>query len=596
MTLQFDNRYFELTRSYAVKNWQDAAIELITNACDSYIRQGLSEGQTGDIKITLLNNRKTIAFLDYGIGMNTEEAKYNLLNVGTSTEDSSETRGYFNRGAKDVTAVGKVSYWCLKDGDWIKIVLHPNLSVDITEKADLPAQDITNIFGTETSGVYVELELLDPYKVDSQLLLSEVCTQFCNLFQLRSVLSDDRYVFTLTEGTETISIKYVHPTATQVDQLIYRVPGYEHIEAVYQLFMTNTEIPHIVDKRSQIRGILVRSVKTDYDITFFNSSIMANEYNGYFYGFLTTDGIATMLSDFEETGPTDANPQLILDPSRGSVNVDHPFIRQLYSVPQLRLKTAIEMREVDDFTARGNTVVEGENLVLDNLESVANTIVKTTLPNFFIHNEHVNKLALAFEDINKNYALSTLTPVDADVQLADTFEYTVPGVANEIQRLYSNEIPQEQAVLKDILYGELKEDDGTVELTSVDKYVFAKEGAETKVKIKFARFDSPKEQYKVFLGNYLITINVNLTNPLIASVFTEGNDGEIDGLETTQGKLILSDIVSDALSWLYIEETSKSNTEREYSLLDGILYGKKMHMDKRDNIKTKMLSSVIGDP
>ena len=241
-TLKFDNRYFQLTRSFAVKNLDDALSELFSNSIDAYTRlENFSEIESKmPVHIFLQNNRKSVCILDNGIGMYPEDAEYNLLTVGSSNTDSSQTRGVFNRGARDCTSIGTIRFDCLRGGRWCRIIIHPDMSAQVIKQDEISKEEIDQLFtfenNTYTHGVRVQLDLFDTY-IPTQSL-SELATQISSLFQLRSIMSNTRYLFTLSEKSETLSLSYIFKKATLVDKLLFKVPGYENITALFQLFMT----------------------------------------------------------------------------------------------------------------------------------------------------------------------------------------------------------------------------------------------------------------------------------------------------------------------------------------------------------------------
>ena len=144
-SLRFDNRYFQLTRSFAVKNFEDALIELLTNCVDAYTRLG-DTASVKPVHVKLSNDRKTISILDNGVGMFPADAEYNLLNVGKSNTDSSKTRGVFNRGARDCTSIGTIRFYCLRENQWCRVVIRPNLTAEIIPQPEIPKSEIDAIF------------------------------------------------------------------------------------------------------------------------------------------------------------------------------------------------------------------------------------------------------------------------------------------------------------------------------------------------------------------------------------------------------------------------------------------------------------------
>ena len=580
MEIVFNNRFYELTRSYAIKNWQDSLIELITNSSDSYIKQG---SESKDIEITLKNNREKLCIFDHGIGMTTKEAVFNLLNVGNSLNSDSDVRGYFNRGAKDVTALGDVSFICLKDGECSRVTIKHNL--DVLSDIITDVKYISDIFGVYKTGVYVELSLLKVYRINETLDLPSISNMISSLFQLRSIMSSG-YNITLIEGDKKENVKFVHKPSSLVDSIDYKVPGYTHITASYQLYMTEEILPDILNRRMQQHGVLIKSSRTDYDMTLFNE-INNTHYAKYFYGFVVTEGISKMLKDYETLGPTDKNPQLILNPNRGGINVDHPFIKQLYSIPSLMFKTMVEAREMDSLSS--NVKTNSHSLELNNLENIANSIIKRSVPNYFIHKERVTNLALAVKDIQNNYIITNKLHELDDIEVRDENIYNVPYTEIPIQKLYSKEPVIKDDSFIDVSYGDISNEQG---FSSLDRVVYAEKTKECVVKLNFIEFSKEKDKmYNTVVGNNIIYIYINTLHPIIKGEFIFDDNGDLAKISNTKGSVILSDIISDSISWLYTEKKSGENDERDYTIKEGLLHCKDIYNNKKNELMIKLVDS-----
>jgi hypothetical protein len=593
--ISFNNRYFQLSRSQAVKNVQDAIIEIVTNSVDAYTRKTIAgnesdSAQTCPISIKLSNTRKTITVTDNAIGMTTDSAIYNLLNVGASNTDSSQTRGYFNRGAKDITALGTVTFTCLKDGEWCKICITPALDVRVLRKDEIDESEIAGVFGSASSGVSVRIDLLDAFAISPKLSSQEVGSMISDLFQLRSIFMNSVYDITLVDGESNKPLKlvFVPPAATLVDEIKFRVPGYEHVHASFQLFMTSTEIPSSTERRVQKSGVLIKSLRSDYDLTFFDNSLRYNKYSNCFYGFLCTDGVAQMLVDFDKNGPTNSNPQLVLDPNRGGINVDHPFVRQLYSIPKLRLKTAMEMRELNDEARAVQTNMDVRDFSLRSVEDIVTNLIKSHVPNYFKHVSNVRTIASAFKNISDNYITAT---IHDELQSASFPQKGVIAGTDTRPKevLVTPDVNSADAVDAAVQYGELSETGSDIE-----KFVYQQVDSGTRLKIDFVCMDYP-EQYRVVVGNSVVYIKINMSNELNKLVFDYDPETDtVKDISSHQSLVALSDIVADAITWIHLEHSAREDVSRDLSLLEGIMHGKNVYTSKKNNVKFELIKSLIN--
>ena len=111
--IKFNERAYKFIRGSAVSQIIDALIELITNSDDAYDKGKI---KNKDIHIHL-NYRGQLIVTDQAIGLTSDQMRKCFLQVGnfTSTNDN---RGFFSRGAKDISALGDIYFESIKDNKY----------------------------------------------------------------------------------------------------------------------------------------------------------------------------------------------------------------------------------------------------------------------------------------------------------------------------------------------------------------------------------------------------------------------------------------------------------------------------------------------
>jgi hypothetical protein len=100
-------------------------IELITNADDAY------GANAGDIRIDFRDSdidgfAYEIAVRDRATGLNADEIEANFFKIGAATSNASHggtSRGFFGRGAKDVTSFGSARFAAVKNGLYSEVLI-----------------------------------------------------------------------------------------------------------------------------------------------------------------------------------------------------------------------------------------------------------------------------------------------------------------------------------------------------------------------------------------------------------------------------------------------------------------------------------------
>ena len=127
--IEADSRYLIHSAKQSIRNIYDALIELVTNADDRY--QHL--GTPGRIEIEVERNRNRphlVKVRDFADGMTSEVMLKKLARMGervSGLEDGVPVRGTNSRGAKDVAALGPITFDSIaEDGRYHKCEITPS--------------------------------------------------------------------------------------------------------------------------------------------------------------------------------------------------------------------------------------------------------------------------------------------------------------------------------------------------------------------------------------------------------------------------------------------------------------------------------------
>ena len=531
--------------------------------------------QSRNIRICLENGGTLVRICDFGKGMSAQQIKDNLLTIGNKSDDDSvsDTRGFFRRGARDVTALGDVAFDSFRGSKWSQLIIRNDLSYSMNAE-DQSIEEAPEVVRSwhaqspEQSGTIVSLQMVPVHRVT---LSREQCvSSLANLFQLRFAMADQTREIRFQFGenvAELDLVRYVFPKSMRVfEPKRFTVPGYEQFEAVFELFIVDSALARATDFRTAQSGVCVRSANTCYEMTYFDSRLQYDRVSQYFYGFLTTESIHALLVDYDRNGQTVTNPMLIVDPGRGhGLNVDHPFIRALYSIPQVYLRMAIQERS--NFQEYASDFEDtDEPSEIKGLELVASRFINTESPRFFRYNSYMNSLALVVADIDKQYITSTLK-VHEDIQVRP-IATTIESSSSEIALFASTEEIMENN-LKTLKqrYGDFVDE----ELLADSSVSAEKSTPPLSVKVTFEENDAEmNREYRVAYTLSHLTIKINLLHMKVATYYQFApptDDADVAPPRVVKKDPVtsleyLKHLVTDAIAWICLTE-KKGSAEQD---------------------------------
>lgn len=347
--IQFNERAYKFIRGSAVNTIIDALVELITNSDDAY-----DKGKIQKKKINIhLNYDGILEVTDQAIGLNAEEMKKCFLQVGNYTSHENN-RGFFSRGAKDISALGNVYFESIKNDNYSKLLLDKNAKGEILVSDNKVTEDLRKHLKILNNGTKVQIQLNEGVDLYDPKQILEI---FSRHISLRNILNNTNcdckitfenskmYEFNYKEFT----FKYSFPHGEILLYLTYSMPSYPEAEAFFSLSKTNKQLFNDQNMKYCDWGILITSNKVIHDISTINPQFKFNPHMKTLFGVIHCDYINKLLVDYDNNGSSKLNPFPILDPSRvGGLNYDHPFLKELIKIPNDRLDLILQELEVDE--------------------------------------------------------------------------------------------------------------------------------------------------------------------------------------------------------------------------------------------------------
>lgn len=353
-TLKATSRYLKQAATMAVRDIYDAVVELVTNSDDRYQRldqDGLLKG-IGVIEIEVkrqIGKKSLLLVRDFADGMTTTVMDEKLQWLGgrvSGMEEGYHVRGTNSRGAKDVAALGNVSFQSIaEDSRFHRCEIdqfmdyHRFSSQTVTRRI---RQEIGILKGTGFL-VTIEVENTPIPRHD------KFCKQLSKLVSLRDILTDPKrrvVVRDLNQGRKDVITAPKIEGVTRVKES-FVIPGYPGASAKLVI----KRMPRACgDGKGPFRlnGILVKSRHAIHEATFFEKPLEYDPYAQCFFGKLVCDHIDDLMEAFDarheaKKPALEYNPRPVIDPSRQKgLTKDHPFVQRLFAQALLRLRPLVE--------------------------------------------------------------------------------------------------------------------------------------------------------------------------------------------------------------------------------------------------------------
>jgi hypothetical protein len=327
----------------------DAIVELATNSDDRYQVLGVS----GKIEIEIertRNKRHLLKVRDFADGMDSATMEKKLSWMGgreSGLDKGACVRGTHSRGAKDVAAVGDISFESIAhDGRYHKC--HITRYLDFVPPVCAEADDATRkrIGIKKGTGTLVTIEVDNTQQVPHH---DNIKDQLQRLIYLRGILKDPSREVVLVDSARGRKDVLRAPSIEGNERVkeTFDVPGYPGVSAKLSIFRAKERFEKESEKFRQ-GGILIESRRAIHQATLFDSSLENDVHAQRFYGRLRCEHIDDLCNDFDERFENKLphppqNPCPLIDPSRrGGLMREHPFTKALFSEALKRLRPLVE--------------------------------------------------------------------------------------------------------------------------------------------------------------------------------------------------------------------------------------------------------------
>lgn len=625
--INISQRAYKFIKGFTINYLFEGLVELITNSDDAYNKGNIQQKY---IVIDCDYKNKITSVTDQAIGLFGEEMEKCFLQVGefTSTEQS---RGFFSRGAKDISVLGNLEFESIKDGKYSKITLSENSMGNVVIFNSDVTAEIRNKLGIINNGLKVTIFHNSNIKMDQPDFLT---SRFTRYYSLRKIFSDKNTFITLkiTNHSEkynkSYNLKYKFPSGEIALYLNYQLPSYPDANVDFVLNKSNVDLYE--DEYNNIKfsdfGVLICNNNSIHDNTLFDHQHFHYNNHKKYFGFINTDYLNKLMYDYDINGASENNPSPIIDPSRmNGLNTKHPFYQELIKIPKDRIRLLLE--ETDAQLKERTFYIDDINLLIDELNLVGSDIVESNELSSIARSKE-NKLIRGIEsdrgkyvNIEKNYTqdLFKMEYDDPDKNKKKRiFEDPMTNLFNVIGRgdegsiITNNEAKEKLFKVLDETNNSEKKKIFVFDKVNVEKNDPTMESMNTAYvkknnlfNIKFIEFGNKDKKYEISYTNEGITLKINVDFPTLNSIFNSKNFLE-DENKNVEAILILGNIISEALTRVqlscYIDKDyiaiNKEDSLENFNVLFRNFDNYKNSIDKRihysiNKIIAKLLKKMI---
>ena len=383
--LEFTKRYYQLSRQFAIRDVYDALVELITNCDDSYHRlckKQMRGKDGGPILIEICEQRKgepsLIIIHDRAEAMTLDTMREKLAKVGGHrTENGS--RGFMDRGAKDCTELGTMTYESIKDGKYYKCAITHKGQFIPLDKRNVNNEIRDRLRIPHGNGIVVTLEVSANYRIPHVGTIMRDLRWHC---ALRDILSE--------HSATKVSIKNLNEPKKKAEKICYMqpegelacdekftVPGYPDAIAGLKIWQTTEPLADPNDRRFRRSGLIVKGERGIHECSLLYPGLEKDPYACKYFGRLECPYIDKLLNEYDQRRENNEqhppeNPFLLIDPNRREgLKREHPFTIALFQIPSERLKELIEKDREREKSARRQVTSKETRVKLDKLAKAA---------------------------------------------------------------------------------------------------------------------------------------------------------------------------------------------------------------------------------
>ena len=369
----------------AIRDVYDAIVELVTNADDRHqiLRtEGKVEielGRQGKGQPSILRVR------DFADGMTTGQMNRKLGRIGgrvSGLEEGHAVRGTNSRGAKDIAALGKVTFESIAgDGRMHTCRIFPNLEYEADDARTVTPRVRKRLGIADGTGTLVTIEIEPSHTIPK---IDTLVPNVARLVRLRDIVWQKQTTIVVRglrkDGDRVVGLH--RPAGKRRVSKTFAVPGYRGTRAKLVIFRARKRF-RSEKSRFRLGGILVKSRHAIHEATLFDRKLEWDPHAQWFFGRLTCEAIDDLWNEYDERQARGEphppeNPVPILDPSRKSgLTPGHPFVEALYQRALAMLRPLVEEERTREQRERARSVESQRTRKrLDALEKAANQFME----------------------------------------------------------------------------------------------------------------------------------------------------------------------------------------------------------------------------
>ena len=586
-TLTIHPRAYNLVKAAAIGSVVDAVVELVTNCDDAYQVAPAGSVPTPfpiDIEVDYAGAGPdvsgTLTVRDAAPGMTGTHLCKAMTVVGQHLA-TPDQRGFFSRGAKDVSVLGRVTFHTIANNRYSSLSLFPDSTYEV-HALDVPATAAVRAdTGIAATGTTVTIAVQERFGLQSPAYFE---ADFHKVLPLRNIFSSPHHAVSLAlknrrDGApdSKTPVSYTFPEGELLIDTVFEVPRYDDATVHFQLFRNMGLDKEVKDRKYMEHGFLVTSGIAIHDLLTFDSEFKHDPNLQYLFGSIHSDAINRLLASYAADGNDKSNPFLILNPNRvGGVQRKHPFIARVFDavVPHIRRVLALMA-----LTTNADTVdVVG-------MEEFASIARQLELTNMQLHKGTDLRVVVARPQgrfVRSADAAALSTPENRHIQVLRDFTHTLntppstettttaatrmvpttstrgryrtaaPSATSEytLYQPVEDAVSAAQAVALSRLERVDLLDPADVDPADVKDVTHVKE---TDVFEVVFRHDAGQNyRFRIATTAVGLQVVINKANPVIAPLFQDSQ--EIDGIASSKALVLLNDILTEAFSRLLVSK------------------------------------------
>ncbi len=370
--IEVDPRHLKMQSAQAIRSVVDGLVELITNSDDAYRVLGDTKGK---VIIEISRHRgKTHSQLvvkDRAGGMTNDEMKEKILKYGGFLAHE-ESRGYMGRGAKDVVALGDVTFESIKKDKLFCVEINSDFKTIEMRPFEAKKEDYKE-FGLKPGkgGMCVKIKLSKKHKLPQ---FDTLIRQLQRNYSLRDILQRrEVYIRESLSGNKQL-LRYASPEGEKVIEERLDLQGpYQGASADIEIFKAPSPLP--IDLQE---GIIICDEHAVHQVTRFSSDLDQDALGCRLFGRLQCNYIRKLQLEFEDyrrqgKEPPVHNPVDIVDPNRrrGLDKENHPFVSELFDWAEELLRIALDLARDEESEKSREVASEDTRKLLSKLSKAA---------------------------------------------------------------------------------------------------------------------------------------------------------------------------------------------------------------------------------